>query len=99
MHLMIQNVTMVITMGPLTEDMLRRPRYWSRTISVLCRTVTSEDVPATVLQVTMATGWLREGGGGESLLWSWLLKEGWVWKERGEGRERERDTKRRGEGI
>lgn len=61
---MIQNVTMVITMGPLTEDMLRRPRYWSRTISVLCRTVTSEDVPATVLQVTMATGWLREGGGG-----------------------------------
>ena len=59
----LQNVTMVLAMSPLAGHMLQRPRYWLRTFSVLCATITCEDIPAVILQVgadvnVVASGWL-----------------------------------------
>lgn len=49
----LQNMTMVMTMGPLNEDMVRRPRYWLRLFSVLCSTIQCEEIPPVILQVTI----------------------------------------------
>ncbi len=50
-----QNLTMVLTMGPLGEDMLRRPRYWLRLFSVLSSTIQCEEIPPIILQVSSIT--------------------------------------------
>ena len=50
-----QNMTMVLTMGPLTEDMLRRPRYWLRLFSVLSSAIQCQDISPLLLQVDTHT--------------------------------------------
>ena len=48
----LQNLTMVLSMGPLTEEMLRRPRYWLRLFSVLSSTIQCEEIPPIILQAS-----------------------------------------------
>ena len=51
----LQNLTMVLSMGPLSEEMVRRPRYWLRLFSVISSTIQCEEIPPIILQVSSST--------------------------------------------
>ena len=50
-----QHGTMVLSMEAITEYMIRRPRYWTRIVTVLRVTITGEDTPGLIIQVNVPT--------------------------------------------